>query len=131
MKYSTSGVKNVKAVSSTDKINITWDTSSSLSKYYIYRSQKSDATFDQIGEATTGNYDDLTAASGKTYYYKVRGYSDIIGYMAFSDAAYGFIEGKLTFDVTSDGYLQGNGFIWYYFDGIKDTSYKINFSKSS
>ena len=50
---------------------ITWAEVDGATKYVVYRSTSKSKGYKIIGESETLTYEDLTAAKGKTYYYKV------------------------------------------------------------
>lgn len=50
---------------------LTWDEVEGATNYVVYRSTSKSKNYKVIGESDTLTYEDLTAAKGKTYYYKV------------------------------------------------------------
>ena len=63
------------AVIGTAEIVLTWqaDASFTYSRFVIYRSENSGATWDRIGESTTQSYADSAVRTGATYLYGVAG----------------------------------------------------------
>ena len=59
-------------VGANNKPVISWNEVEGATKYVIYRSTSASKNYKMIGEATDLlSYEDMTAAKGKTYYYKV------------------------------------------------------------
>ena len=66
----------------TETIKVTWKNSSNaqITYYKVYRSTTGKAgSFSYIGKATAKSYEDKKATVGKTYYYKVIGYTELDG----------------------------------------------------
>jgi len=53
------------------KPQLTWDAVEGAVKYEVYRSTKSNKGYTLLGDAYSTGVDDMSAATGKTYYYKV------------------------------------------------------------
>lgn len=70
----------VKAVqTSASKVKITWEAVTRAEKYLIYRSNKSNSGYKQIGETTKLSYTDNKATCGKRWYYKIAAAKKTIG----------------------------------------------------
>lgn len=65
-------------VGANNKPVISWAEVEGATKYVVYRSTKSSKGYTVIGEAEGLSYEDLTAAKGKTYYYKVVAVGDSV-----------------------------------------------------
>ena len=75
----------------TDKVAVTWDTSTDAAKYVVYRNttDTTNGAIDISGEITATMYDDMTASPCEIYYYWVKsgssnGWSDF----SYSDSGY-------------------------------------------
>jgi|GEM_PF-2561176 len=54
-----------------NKVRLTWNSVSYANQYYIYRATYSNGTYTNIGHTSNPYYEDTTATSNTTYYYKV------------------------------------------------------------
>ena len=59
------------AITGQGKPQLTWDAVEGAVKYEVYRSTKSNKGYTLLGEAYSTGVDDMSAAVGKTYYYKI------------------------------------------------------------
>lgn len=59
-------------------IKITWSAVPGATKYYVYRAESKNGTYERLGKtkSTVTSYADKKTALGKTYYYKVKAYAD-------------------------------------------------------
>ncbi len=65
------------AVSKTSNNSISWNNVSGADKYEVYRGTGATGSFTKIATLKGTAYTDTSAASGKTYYYKVKAVSDL------------------------------------------------------
>jgi fibronectin type 3 domain-containing protein len=65
--------------SGTKSANVSWTKQSGVTGYAVYRATSKSGTYSLIKNVTTGNYNDTSLTSGKTYYYKVRAYKTVSG----------------------------------------------------
>ncbi len=65
-------------------VRVTWNSVSSASGYYVYRSSSASGTYSKIGTTSYERYVDNTCKIGKTYYYKVKAYNSA-GASEYSD----------------------------------------------
>ena len=71
---------NVKAASaSSTSIKISWSAVSGATGYQVWRSTSSTGTFTSLGNVTTTSKTSTGLTAGKTYYYKVRAYTEVNG----------------------------------------------------
>lgn len=76
-------------------IQISWSTNKELDGYVVYRADKKDSQYKQVGQVNGGSkksFSDKKRAFGKTYYYKVKGVKSIDfrnSYTQFSKAVAG------------------------------------------
>lgn len=69
---------------STSSVDLKWK-STGATGYYVYRSAKKNGTFKKIDTVLTNSYTDKGLTKGKTYYYKVVGYTNAGGSVVTSD----------------------------------------------
>ncbi|MGI1658544.1 MAG: cell wall-binding repeat-containing protein [Desulfitobacterium sp.] len=62
---------------STNQINLTWNSASEASQYYIYRSNSASGEYTYLGAATETSYSDTSLISATTYYYKIQGINSV------------------------------------------------------
>ena len=70
-------INSIKSTNTKGQIKISWRGDTSSEGFVIYRSTSKDGTYKKIKTITdndTTSYTDMGLKSGKTYYYKVRGY---------------------------------------------------------
>ena len=65
-------------------VRVTWNSVSSASGYYVYRSSSASGTYSKIGTTSSERYVDKTCKIGNTYYYKVKAYNSA-GASEYSD----------------------------------------------
>ena len=65
-------------------IRITWNSVSSATGYYVYRSSSASGTYSKIATTSYEGYVDNTCKIGNTYYYKVKSYNSA-GTSGYSD----------------------------------------------
>ncbi len=66
---------SVKAASAgCDSIKVSWGAVTGATGYVVYRSERADGSFDEIGRTTSAAYTDKGLTLGKAYYYKVAAY---------------------------------------------------------
>ena len=53
----------------TDKVEVTWDSSSGANDYEVYRATSATGTKSMLGNPSSTSFDDTSAAVGTTYYY--------------------------------------------------------------
>ena len=64
--------ENLIIVNNNGTMNLTWDTVADATQYYIYRSDKPDVGYQEIGSSFTASYiDDITGFDDGVYFYKV------------------------------------------------------------
>ena len=69
---------------STSSIDLKWKDTGATG-YYIYRATKKNGTYKKIDTVLTNSYTDKGLTKGKTYYYKVEGYTNAGGGVVKSD----------------------------------------------
>lgn len=68
-------VTGLKATSATaNSVNLTWNTSSGVAGYYVYRSTSATTGFKKIATVVTNSYTDKGLTKGTKYYYSIRAY---------------------------------------------------------
>lgn len=73
-------VTNVDAVSqTTSSVQVSWKATENVTGYIIYRSTKKSSGFKKVGTSLTNSYTDKGLTKGKTYYYRVKAYSNVNG----------------------------------------------------
>jgi len=70
------------------QLRISWDSVSSASTYYIYRSSSSSGSYTSVGSSSTTAYTDTGLDPNTTYYYKVMAYNSY-GYSPYSSVIFG------------------------------------------
>lgn len=72
-------VKKLKVTSTTSSIKLSWNKTSGVSNYAIYRATSKNGTYTKIKtlKSSTLSYKDTTASKTKVYYYKVRAYKAV------------------------------------------------------
>lgn len=75
VKINPTKVKGVEAKAiTTSSVEVSWDESSNVTGYIIYRSTSKSSGYKKVGTSLTNSYTDKGLTKGKTYYYKVRAY---------------------------------------------------------
>lgn len=74
-------IKTKMSSSKTSSIKVSWNKLNGVSGYRIYRSTKKNSGYKYLKQLSskTASYTNKKLKSGKTYYYKVRAYSDVFG----------------------------------------------------
>ena len=67
-----------------DEIDLTWDSVSDATSYYVYRATSSSGSYTKIATVTDNSYEDTDVDEGTTYYYKVKAVNDD-GVSAYSE----------------------------------------------
>jgi len=65
-----------KNVSSSGKINLSWEKISGAEKYLVYRKASGESSYTRIASTTSVSYTDKTAKAGTKYYYRVMAVHD-------------------------------------------------------
>ena len=86
----------------TNKVTITWNSSTGATKYIVYRSttDSTNSASDISGVITNTSFDDITAATCETYYYWVKAGSDL-GWSDFSDSDSGYKQLAIPTDISA------------------------------
>ncbi|MFC1595989.1 hypothetical protein ACFL4D_01740 [Candidatus Margulisiibacteriota bacterium] len=91
-----------------DRIELSWNSVSGASRYYVYRATSSSGTYTQIGSSTSTQYTDNSITPGTYYYYKVKSYRAGM-YSDYSSYNSGYVILQPPSNVTaSDGAYAGN-----------------------
>ncbi|RLD10845.1 MAG: hypothetical protein DRI44_05000 [Chlamydiae bacterium] len=87
----------------TNKIEITWNTSTGATKYKIYRNtvDNSDSASDISGEVTGTSFEDTTTVPGIKYYYWTKAGCDATGWSDFSDSDSGYAKLALPINISA------------------------------
>jgi fibronectin type 3 domain-containing protein len=69
---------NIKFEFTADGVKVSWKKVEGTTKYLVYRSESKNGTYSKIGtgKAPTVNFTDKKATLGKTYYYKIKAYTN-------------------------------------------------------
>ena len=84
----------INVTAATSQINVSWNTITGATKYYIYRQAPTDPDYALIANVATLGYADTTAKQGVSYDYKVRAWSTS-GFSNYSGALSGQIGSAL------------------------------------
>lgn len=79
------GKPEVKPVSTTAGIDLTWPALTGAEGYEVSRSESESGTYTVLGEVQTNAYKDTNVTSGKTYYYRVRAFKTVDGAKVYGD----------------------------------------------
>ena len=76
----------------TDRVRITWNIVSGADRYYVYRASTLNGSYSALSGFSVGNSrDDLLAAAGQTFYYRVRAFAAGEGFSSYSATDSGYM----------------------------------------
>lgn len=76
----------LKIVSASDSVRLSWKKAKDIVNYEVLRADSKNGKYEAVGRTNFGAYSDYTAQIGKTYYYKVRGYTNYYGTLIYGNA---------------------------------------------
>lgn len=77
---------SLKTASGPDGVKLTWKKAKNIVNYEILRAGSKNGKYASVGRTNFDTYTDHTVQIGKTYYYKVRGYTNYYGTLIYGNA---------------------------------------------